>query len=129
MGLVSKRTKVVVVRLKCKQKQQITLRTNMALTSIFGGSSSSAQPKASTSTNDVKTQLKSQISQELAVANATELVNKVTENCFEKCLNAPYTTTQDNCVDQCLAKYMRSWNAISKAYIARIQQASVNGEI
>lgn len=103
----------------------------MALTSIFGGSSSqpTSSVQAPSSPNDIKSQLKSQISQELAVANATELVNKVTENCFEKCLNAPYTNSQEPCVDQCLAKYMRSWNAISKAYIARIQQASVNGEI
>lgn len=101
----------------------------MALTSIFGGSSSSSGTPATSSPSDVKTQLKSQISQELAIANATKLVNKVTENCFEKCLNAPYAASQDNCVDQCLAKYMRSWNAISKAYINRIQQASVNGEI
>lgn len=101
----------------------------MALTSIFGGSSAPSGKPAASSPADIKAQLKTQIAQELAVANATELVNKVTENCFEKCLNAPYANSQDNCVDQCLAKYMRSWNAISKAYIARIQQASVNGEI
>ncbi|AAS50222.1 AAL144Cp [Eremothecium gossypii ATCC 10895] len=103
----------------------------MALSSIFGGGSPSQQSNLPTSSasSSVKDQLKGQIAQELAVANATELVNKVTENCFEKCLMAPYTSKQDTCVDQCLAKYMRSWNAISQAYVARIQQASANGDI
>ncbi|CCC67246.1 hypothetical protein NCAS_0A06880 [Naumovozyma castellii] len=73
--------------------------------------------------------LKTQIAQELAVANATELVSKLTENCFEKCLTAPYSTNNEACVDQCLTKYMKSWNAVSKAYVARIQEASTSGEI
>ncbi|AET40969.1 protein translocase subunit TIM13 Ecym_7118 [Eremothecium cymbalariae DBVPG len=103
----------------------------MGLSSIFGGGSPSQQQETliPNDNSNVKTQLKNQISQELAVANATELVNKVTENCFEKCLSAPYSIGQDGCVDQCLAKYMRSWNTISQAYIARIQQASADGDI
>lgn len=87
---------------------------------LFGGST----PAAST-LSQIKTQLQEQISQELAVANATELVNKITENCFEKCVQVPQdhvTAPQSACVNQCLEKYMRSWNVISKAYITRIQQ-------
>lgn len=102
----------------------------MALSSIFGGGSpSQQQTTGSQSLSNVTDQLKSQISQELAISNTTELVNKVTENCFEKCLNTPYNDKQESCIDQCLAKYMRSWNTISQAYISRIQQASANGEI
>lgn len=111
--------------------QYIVVKETMALSSIFGGGSPSQQQTvtAPAASGNIKDQLKSQIAQELAVANATELVSKVTENCFEKCLDAPYNNTQEGCVDQCLAKYMRSWNAISKAYISRIQQASTSGEI
>ncbi|SCU85805.1 LADA_0D09824g1_1 [Lachancea dasiensis] len=104
----------------------------MALSSIFGGAAPSQQQTAPASTAkavNVKEQLKTQIAQELAVANASELVNKVTENCFEKCLTSPYSSGEEGCVDQCLAKYMRSWNVVSKAYVARIQQASTSGEI
>ncbi|EDO15772.1 hypothetical protein Kpol_478p7 [Vanderwaltozyma polyspora DSM 70294] len=104
----------------------------MALSSIFGGGSPSQQNTAIPSTSgssSVTAKLKEQIAQELAVANATELVNKTTENCFEKCLTSPYSNTNEACIDQCLAKYMRSWNIVSKAYIARIQQASTSGEI
>ncbi|KAJ9571345.1 uncharacterized protein HLK63_H09361 [Nakaseomyces glabratus] len=93
---------------------------------LFGGSSSQAPESAS----DNKVQaFKQQIAQEIAVANATDLVNKVSENCFEKCLQSPYKDGNEGCVDQCLAKYMRSWNVISKTYINRIQDASTTGEI
>lgn len=105
----------------------------MGLSSIFGGSAPSQQQTVSSGSpspsGGLTNQVKSQISQELAVANATELVNKVTENCFEKCLKSPYSERNEPCVDECLIKYMRSWNIVSKAYIARIQQASTSGEI
>lgn len=105
----------------------------MALSSIFGGASPSQQQTVNagspTASSAVTEQLKNQIAQELAIANATELVNKVTENCFEKCLTSPYSNGNEACVDQCLAKYMRSWNVVSRAYISRIQQASTSGEI
>ncbi|CCE65840.1 hypothetical protein TPHA_0N00590 [Tetrapisispora phaffii CBS 4417] len=101
----------------------------MAISSIFGGGSTSDRKTIPNTTGGVSQKLKEQISQELAIANATELVNKTTENCFEKCLTSPYNSGNENCVDQCLAKYMKSWNTVSKAYIARIQQASTSGEI
>lgn len=83
----------------------------------------------SISTNPIAAQLKEQVKQELAIANATELVNKASDNCFEQCLIPPYSSNNNGCVDDCLAKYLRSWNVVSKAYIARIQDASKSGEI
>lgn len=88
---------------------------------LFGTASSQA---ASLQSQQIKTQLQEQISQELAVANATELVNKITQNCFDKCILHPQdsiTAQQNGCINQCLEKYMRSWNVISKTYISRIQ--------
>ncbi|CCF57824.1 hypothetical protein KAFR_0D01770 [Kazachstania africana CBS 2517] len=73
--------------------------------------------------------LKNQVQQELALANATELVNNITDNCFQKCLSNPYSDPQPNCVDQCLNKYLKAWNTVSKTYIARIQDPSTSGEI
>lgn len=87
---------------------------------LFGSSGS----KSELQSQQVKTQLQEQIGQELAVANATELVNKITQNCFDKCILQPQdqiTPQQDACLNQCLEKYMRSWNVISKTYISRIQ--------
>ncbi|EER35405.1 hypothetical protein CTRG_00144 [Candida tropicalis MYA-3404] len=93
-------------------------------------SSSSTTTDASTSpasskSQQIKTELQNQISQELAAANATELVRTITENCFEKCILIPKDTLSPNeltCIAQCREKYMRSWNVISKAYVGRIQQ-------
>lgn len=98
-------------------------RLNMAL---FGSSAAAPAPSKS---QEIKDQLQSQISQELAVLNATALVDKITENCFEKCIHDPQASIspqQSGCVDQCLGKYLRSWNVISKSYITRIQQSSSN---
>lgn len=86
---------------------------------LFGSTPAATQPAL------IKTQLQEQITQELAVANATELVNKITQNCFDKCVLQPQdqiTAQQNTCVNQCLEKYMRSWNVISKTYVARIQK-------
>lgn len=104
----------------------------MSLSSIFGGGSPSQQKTIAASTSsqsEVTEQLKSRISQELAIANATELVNKLTENCFNSCQKAPYNMQDNDCIDKCLAKYMRSWNVVSQAYVKRIKQASENGGI
>lgn len=94
---------------------------------LFGFSSSGDASKPSVTQNPEVKQIQDEIGQELAIANATELVNKITENCFEKCVQYPETSltpTQDTCVNQCLEKYMRSWNVISKTYIHRIQLQS-----
>ncbi|KAF5101886.1 hypothetical protein DV451_002071 [Geotrichum candidum] len=83
-------------------------------TSIFGSSSSAnadasaAAPAPAVNLNSaqIKKQIQDQIAQELAVANATELVN---------------------CTKQCMEKYMHAWNTVSRSYISRIQQASAEG--
>ena len=98
----------------------------------FFGSPSTATATSNVSpsqSQQAKKDIQNQITQELAVANATELVSKITENCFEKCISQPATSLnsqEDYCVNQCLEKYMRSWNVISKAYITRIQQSNNN---
>lgn len=95
---------------------------------LFGSSSTGTGPRPNAvQSQQVKQEIQDQIAQELAVANATELVNKITENCFEKCIQQPLSSIslqEDGCVNQCLEKYMRSWNVISKSYISRIQQSS-----
>ena len=48
--------------------------------------SSSTSSPASLRSQQIKQDLQNQISQELAAANATELVRTITENCFDKCI-------------------------------------------
>ncbi|KAK6454950.1 Tim10/DDP family zinc finger-domain-containing protein [Scheffersomyces xylosifermentans] len=96
---------------------------------LFGSTSigSTSSANSASKSQQLKQEIQDQIAQELAVANATELVSKITENCFEKCIVNPsvaLNAQEDYCVNQCLEKYMRSWNVISKAYITRIQQSS-----
>lgn len=94
--------------------------------------SSKTEPKAAAAAvlaSSLQQEIKDSIAQELALANATELVSKITENCFDKCIQQPgpsLNPTEDGCVTQCLEKYMRSWNVISKSYINRIQESGSN---
>jgi import inner membrane translocase subunit TIM13 len=79
----------------------------MAFGGLFGGSS--ATPVTATSVGNsgnpqIKDELKQQIAQELAVANATELVNKMTENCFEQCQKAPFANGEDVCITICMSE-------------------------
>lgn len=106
----------------------------MALGGLFGNTSATGTAPLSTSTNggrsqQLKEKLQNDIAQELAVVQATELVNKLTENCFAKCIQQPQgsvSSVEDVCISQCSEKYMRAWNVISRSYIGRIQQASNN---
>ncbi|KAG7891089.1 hypothetical protein KL936_002373 [Ogataea polymorpha] len=92
----------------------------------LGGSKSNSGAGSSLSTvqtQQVKDQVKSSIATEMATAYATSLVNSLTENCFDKCILQPsssLTSVEENCINDCASKFMRSWNLISKSYIARI---------
>nr|CAI5840452.1 unnamed protein product [Callosobruchus analis] len=70
-------------------------------------------------------ELMDQVKQQIAVANAQELLTKMTEKCFKKCVNKPGTSldsSEQKCVAMCMDRYMDSWNLISKAYRLRIQR-------
>lgn len=110
------------------------------ITNIFGSSGSSkAADQITTNANtaqlspqEVKKQLQDQVAQELAIANATELVNKVTANCFDLCFPQPgpsISNGERECTKKCMEKYMHAWNLLSRTYVARIQQASASGQI
>lgn len=77
-----------------------TIQQKMALGGLFGGSTSTTPVTSSTvsSNSQVKDQLKAQIGQELAIANATELVNKITDNCFQQCQKQPFATGEEVCL-------------------------------
>ncbi|ODV90632.1 hypothetical protein CANCADRAFT_25083 [Tortispora caseinolytica NRRL Y-17796] len=85
-----------------------------AISSLFG-----KQPKDDEQTV-LKQQLQEKIKQEFAVANISELVNRLTENCFNNCITTPtgsLDTNDQNCISQCATKYTQAWNIISKTYI------------
>ncbi|CDK26189.1 unnamed protein product [Kuraishia capsulata CBS 1993] len=82
--------------------------------------------------NQIKKQLQDTIVREIATANVNELVNRLTENCFELCFTNPSSSMgskDKKCIEQCMQKYMKSWNILSQSYVKRIQEAKAAGDI
>ncbi|KAH7125501.1 Tim10/DDP family zinc finger-domain-containing protein [Dendryphion nanum] len=81
---------------------------------------------------DPKTQIMRQVQQEAAVQNARQLVEKLNEHCFDRCVPKPGTSLskgEETCISSCMEKYMQSWNVVSKQYVARLQKESQQGSI
>ncbi|KAK4945087.1 protein translocase subunit [Elasticomyces elasticus] len=79
------------------------------------------------SSSDPKTEIMNQIRQEAAVANARQLVEKLNEHCFERCVPKPgasLSSGETTCYTTCMEKYMAAWNTVSRQYVARIQRES-----
>ncbi|EKG10864.1 Mitochondrial inner membrane translocase complex Tim8/9/10/13-zinc finger-like protein [Macrophomina phaseolina MS6] len=77
--------------------------------------------------SDPKTAVMQQVRQEAAVANARQLVEKLNEHCFERCVPKPGTSLskgEETCFSQCMEKYMSAWNVVSRQYVAKLQQNS-----
>ncbi|XP_029038986.1 mitochondrial import inner membrane translocase subunit Tim13 [Osmia bicornis bicornis] len=72
-----------------------------------------------------KSDLIQQIKQEVAIANTHELLSKMTEKCFKKCIVKPGTSldsSEQKCVAMCMDRYMESYNLVLKTYSARVQR-------
>ncbi|XP_054290425.1 mitochondrial import inner membrane translocase subunit Tim13-A [Macrosteles quadrilineatus] len=72
-----------------------------------------------------KDELMEQVKLQIAVANAQELLTKMTEKCFKKCVQQPGTSlsnSEQKCVAMCMDRYMDAWNSVSKAYSNRIER-------
>ncbi|GFZ49649.1 Mitochondrial import inner membrane translocase subunit TIM13 [Saitozyma sp. JCM 24511] len=89
------------------------------MSSLFG--SGGAAPDM----NARKEQMKQQIQQELAVANAQQLINKINENCYEKCVPKPssaLSSSEEQCLSRCMTLYMAAFDQVSKSYVARVSK-------
>ncbi|EPE32695.1 Tim10-like protein [Glarea lozoyensis ATCC 20868] len=76
---------------------------------------------------DQKSIVMNRVRQEAAMTNARQLIEKVNEHCFDKCVPKPGTSLssgETTCFTQCMEKYMAAWNTVSRQYITRIQQES-----
>ncbi|XP_030379630.1 mitochondrial import inner membrane translocase subunit Tim13 [Scaptodrosophila lebanonensis] len=74
-----------------------------------------------------KGELMEQVKQQIQVANAQELLTKMTEKCFKKCVGKPGTSldsSEQKCISMCMDRFMDSWNLISRAYGQRLQRES-----
>ncbi|KAI9774027.1 MAG: protein translocase subunit [Geoglossum umbratile] len=87
---------------------------------------------SSSSQSDPKTTLMNQARQEAAVQNARQLIERLNEHCFEKCIPTPGSSLskgEQTCFTNCMEKYMAAWNTVSRQYISRIQQESNTGGV
>ncbi|KAM7346379.1 mitochondrial import inner membrane translocase subunit Tim13-like [Cochliomyia hominivorax] len=76
------------------------------------------------STNE-KGELMDQVKQQIAIANAQELLTKMTEKCFNKCINKPghsLDSSEQKCISMCMDRFMDSWNLVSRTYGNRLQR-------
>ncbi|KAL2051844.1 hypothetical protein ABVK25_008000 [Lepraria finkii] len=82
--------------------------------------------------SDPKTAIVRQIQQEAAINNARQLIDKMNNHCFQKCVPTPGSSLsrkEEACLTQCMEKYMATWNTVSRQYIARIQKSSNMGGV
>ncbi|KAK3176977.1 hypothetical protein OEA41_008303 [Lepraria neglecta] len=82
--------------------------------------------------SDPKTAIVRQIQQEAAINNARQLIDKMNNHCFQKCVPTPGSSLsrkEEGCLTQCMEKYMATWNTVSRQYIARIQKSSNLGGV
>ncbi|XP_014291914.1 mitochondrial import inner membrane translocase subunit Tim13 [Halyomorpha halys] len=71
-----------------------------------------------------KEELIENVKQQIAIANAQELITKMSEKCFKKCISKPGASldnSEQKCVAMCMDRYLETWNLVSKAYQIRIQ--------
>ncbi|EEU46140.1 Mitochondrial import inner membrane translocase subunit [Fusarium sp. LHS14.1] len=77
--------------------------------------------------SQVKQAVMKQVQQEANLVNARALIEKLQENCFEKCVPKPgssLSSSETTCMTSCMEKYMAAWNMVNSAYIARLKQES-----
>lgn len=87
----------------------------------FGSDFSAGGGSGKMDTGTIMEQVKVQI----AVANAQELLQRMTDKCFKKCIGKPGGTldnSEQKCIAMCMDRYMDAWNTVSRAYNSRLQR-------
>ncbi|KAF9554020.1 hypothetical protein CPC08DRAFT_713270 [Agrocybe pediades] len=89
---------------------------------------------SATSSNDMnarKEAMMNSVRQELALANAQELMNKASERCFSKCVTKPgdsLSSSEQTCLSRCLDRYMEAFDIVSRSYTARVTKERQEGQ-
>ncbi|KAH8259953.1 hypothetical protein KR044_012188, partial [Drosophila immigrans] len=67
------------------------------------------------------------IRQQIAVANAQQMLKKITVNCFKKCVEKPGASlarSEERCLVQCMDRFMDSIKLVTLSYSRRLQRES-----
>ncbi|KAI0667801.1 Tim10/DDP family zinc finger-domain-containing protein [Trametes maxima] len=94
------------------------------MTSLFGGSSAKPTPTPADITARVE-QFKDRVRNELALQNAQEIMNKVNEKCFAKCVPKPgssLSSSEEKCLSQCMDRYLDAFDLVNRSYVARLRK-------
>ncbi|OTA95777.1 hypothetical protein M434DRAFT_68785 [Hypoxylon sp. CO27-5] len=73
----------------------------------------------------IKAEVVKQVRTQYAMDNAKQLIEKINEHCFDKCVPKPgasLSNSEQTCFTQCMEKYMSAWNQVSTTYISRLQR-------
>ncbi|EIW57821.1 uncharacterized protein TRAVEDRAFT_48850 [Trametes versicolor FP-101664 SS1] len=94
------------------------------MTSLFGGKSST--PTRDPAETAVRLeQLKSSIQNQLALQNVQEIMNKLTEKCFTKCITKPggaLSGSDEKCLSNCMQQYLSAYDIVNAAYVSRLRK-------
>ncbi|KAH7873312.1 Tim10/DDP family zinc finger-domain-containing protein [Lentinula edodes] len=90
-------------------------------------------PLSSSSTDSAarKQAIMDQVRNELAQANAQQLMNNMNERCFKACVTKPgdsLSSSEQTCLTRCLDRFMDTFNIVSKTYISRIAKERSESE-
>ncbi|KAF8240679.1 hypothetical protein L208DRAFT_1384103 [Tricholoma matsutake] len=94
----------------------------------FLGSSPTVSPSEMTARKDA---MMNSVRQEIALANAQELMNKASDRCFLKCVTKPgssLSSSEQTCLSRCMDRYMEAFNIVSRTYIARISRERMDAQ-
>merc|ERR1711997_1149340 len=70
-----------------------------------------------------KEELMKTVQTQVALANMQELLTKITDKCFKKCISSPgssFSSSDQKCLAMCMDRYMDSFNLVSKAYTTKL---------
>ncbi|KIS72272.1 protein translocase subunit TIM13 [Mycosarcoma maydis] len=79
-----------------------------------------------------KEAIKQQVSSELAMANAQQLITKATEKCYSKCIPAPGASLsgkEQTCLTRCMERYFEAFNIVSSTYVRRVSNERAAGAV
>ncbi|KAI0749904.1 Tim10/DDP family zinc finger-domain-containing protein [Daedaleopsis nitida] len=103
------------------------------MSSLFGGLRDSPAPTSSPDEVAARmASIKSSIRNELALQNVQELMTKVSDKCYVKCVPKPGTSlssSEEKCLAQCMDRYLEAFDIISRTYVARLKKERVDAQL
>lgn len=110
----------------------VKLLWQQTMSSLFGRVA--PQPQQQQTDAQKKEAVMNSVRQEVAAANAKELVDNMTEKCYAKCVTKPgtsLTSSEETCVGRCMELYLQAFTAVTTTYRTRLGKerlAELHGE-